>query len=354
MAVGTTAAILIGAGLATAGTVVGSLVNSKSVSDANQQNIDLAREQMSYQTSEREAVQEYKDPSNQRQLYEQAGFNPYMMMGNINAGDIQAQTGVGLPRVSPNTAIGDMLGDLGNIGNSSINQYADLRIKDEQAEQLGIDNKIKSISLQNEAARQLLELQQKRADIANTNMSASEKEKNISFIDRQIATLEENLKYLGEYNKARNSEQQGKADLAHQQATGQMLENESKKIMNQYLPQIQQATMHKINAEASQAWSQAVLNGEIKHLTNEKAKTEFEMRIINKAFGKQEIKNKDIVLSYLGEQISTAIELQNVQIRQGKQDIENPFRYFGNAILGAGAASLGLKSAPNVVKGFAR
>lgn len=297
MAVGTTAAILIGAGLATAGSVAGALVNSKSVNDANKANADLAREQMSYQTSEREAVQAYKDPSNQRQLYEQAGFNPYMMLGNINAGDVQAQTGVGLPRVSPNTSVGDMLGDLGNIAGNSFNQYADLRIKDQQAEQLGIDNKIKSISLQNEATRQLLELQQRRADIANSKASISEKEKNLSLIDRRIRELDINLKYLNDFNSARTDEMKNRADYTKAQEQGQLIQNDIQEKVRSFLPSLQSAQLKNLAASTFSQYQSAILSQKQGHLTDEQRKTE-----VKRALGQSiqnELKRGDIKIQQL-------------------------------------------------------
>lgn len=78
MATGTLIGLGIGAlAVGAASTVAAGVLNKSAQSEANATNIQLSREQMAYQTSEREAAQEYNTPANQRARYEAAGINPF-------------------------------------------------------------------------------------------------------------------------------------------------------------------------------------------------------------------------------------------------------------------------------------
>lgn len=269
MAIGTGTAILIGAGLAAAGSVAGGLINSHSQDKANEANKELQLQNQEYQTSERLAAESYNSPVNQSQLYEQAGFNKYLALGNMPSGETTAQTGVSPAVMKPNTAIGDMISQLGNLGNNSINQYADLSIKDAQAEQLGIDNKIRSIQAQYEGIRQVLELDKMRSEINNSNASAAEKQKSLGLIDRHMKELDVNLKYLDEYNKARNDETRNRADYTKAQEQGQLIKNDIQEKVKAFLPQLQEAQLQQMAASTFASYQSGILSHKQGILTDE-------------------------------------------------------------------------------------
>ena len=121
MGLETAAIIGIASAVAATGVGVASSISSanaqkRAIDSANNTNIQLSREQMAYQTSERLASQEYNTLANQRARAEEAGFNPYLFLGNMETGNTQFQTGVTPAQVQPNMALADMLKGLGRTG----------------------------------------------------------------------------------------------------------------------------------------------------------------------------------------------------------------------------------------------
>lgn len=122
MATGTLIGLGIGAlAVGAASTVAAGVLNKSAQSEANATNIQLSREQMAYQTSEREAAQEYNTPANQRARYEAAGINPFLALGNIDSGNTQMQTGVSPATVQPENALAQMVQQLGQTPTQALN-----------------------------------------------------------------------------------------------------------------------------------------------------------------------------------------------------------------------------------------
>lgn len=141
---------LIGAGAS----FLGNMFNSSSQSDANETNLQIAREnndwsekmmqkQMDYNTMMWERNNAYNSASAQRQRLEAAGLNPYMMMNGGNAGVAQSSGSVGLPSpTQPNiqapkfdfSQIGDLLQNAQRIKNETNTTESQNRLLDLQGD----------------------------------------------------------------------------------------------------------------------------------------------------------------------------------------------------------------------------
>lgn len=319
----TGAAIAVGvAGLVSG--IAAASASRKNTQDVNEANERLMREQMSYQTSEREATQDYNTPENQRLRYEQAGFNPYMMMGGIDAGNTSAQTGVSQPVMQRDTSLQDLFSSLGNNAFNTISSIQDTSMKEKQIEQLGMDNSIKGITLQNESIRQMWELEQKRSDILSSKLSQDEKARQIKALDLNIASLENNLKYLDDMNKAKTSEEQGRAKLVHAQANGQLIQNEIQSRVHSFLPKLQDAQLKNIAAQTYNTYQSAILSQKQGYLTDVQKKTE-----AHKAIGQaisNELERGNIKIQELGMSKHEIDALRRGEILKRQNDSSSLFK----------------------------
>lgn len=168
MAVGTA----IGLGSAA---LIGSIVNAVSQDRTNKQ-------MMSYQTSEREAAQEYNNPVNQKQRLESAGINPYFALGNIDAGNTTAQTSPQLQAPQ----FGDIFKNLANGISEGYDVYQ--HEQQTQAMQLGIEQQ--KVDTRYKLTEKLLQLNEQRLKIEGMNIDNSSKRKQLDFLDRQIQSLQ--------------------------------------------------------------------------------------------------------------------------------------------------------------------
>lgn len=214
------------------GNVVGSIISGNKTAEAqesaNQTNIQLAREAMAYQTGEREAVQEYNTPANQRKRYEEAGINPYFALGNIQGGNATAQTAPSMPTVQPVTGMADAYKQIGASLGDTIGQIPStiLQMKSLNADVEGklLDNKSKVIALSAQNDRQILELQQMRENILNSKADYKTKSKQLEMIDEQLEQAKLQGDYLKEYLEGRNEEQRNNAELSYQKTVTEKLQ----------------------------------------------------------------------------------------------------------------------------------
>lgn len=326
----------IAAGVAAVAGVTAAVISGNSAKEANKTNKDIMREQQAYQTSERLAAQEYNTPLAQRQRFETAGINPYMALGSIQSGNTTAQSSPSSPNMIPEDYSG-IATALGQAPVNFVQQYSNFEqasAQKEAAYQARVDSLYKNRD-------SILNMRQKIASIQET-LSRTDKNsqeyKNLQAdlkritADADISQTE--LRYQEDFLNARNKRERNQADLIHQQIISEKQRSRSLEIANEYAPQLNEANMRQINSAAAAAWSSAAANGQLTHLYSEKAQTEFAQRVLNNESIRLDNEQKSVALTYLGEQLHSAIQLQKLQIRQGRQDVENPFRYFGNAILG--------------------
>ena len=133
------------------------LLNYVGVRDANKANMQINRENLAaaynmqqlqnqYQTDMWNKSNEYNSPAHMRQLYEQAGLNPYMMMSNQPFASAQQQTG---SNQSPSSmhAVQPFQADFTQINNAIDRYYSHLQ---QSKETELIDSQVRHLNFQNE------------------------------------------------------------------------------------------------------------------------------------------------------------------------------------------------------------
>ena len=245
--------------------VLGGVLNANAQESANYQNYRIARdtnamqykmfqEQMDYQTAERLATQEYNSPENQRRLYEQAGINPYAVLGNINPNTV-AQTAPSapnqhVPEIKPNEALGNMMNDIArSVGVGLTN------------EQIGLDNETKRVELAFKTQEKILDIQNKIAEIESKKVHTG--------VDReQIRTLQKNLDIYEEQLDILRSTKPEVKKQAQLETKSKELENRAKQLSNEYSEWQNEFAKKRgskelglLDAQIKQSLSQSALNG---------------------------------------------------------------------------------------------
>ena len=122
----------------------------------NEYNYRMFQEQMDYNTAMWNKQNAYNSAGAQRERLEDAGLNPYLMMSGGSAGTAGAANGVNPPSATPVQVQAPQL-DLStpaaflqqavDVASVQGQRDADARLKDRQAEQVGIENKYKAAEL---------------------------------------------------------------------------------------------------------------------------------------------------------------------------------------------------------------
>lgn len=212
-------AIIVGSAIAAVGAVGASGINAASTSSTNKKQEELFREQMAYQTSEREATQEYNTPENQRQRYEQAGINPYLALGQMDAGNTTAQTAPSAPQLQV-PQYGDIISALGDSVKSGISDTQQLEMYQLGLEQQRVDARYK-------LTEKLIQLNSQRADLVLKNQGTHKLDKEIELLDNQIKQTSTDLEFSQKSLSDRLAFQHSQMKIAQ-------LDEYSKQLSNQY------------------------------------------------------------------------------------------------------------------------
>lgn len=130
-----------------ASNLIGNIFGSKSQSSANKQNMQIA--QMNNDFNAREAqkardfqldmwtkTNEYNSARSQRQRWEQAGYNPYMMANGANAGIAQSQGSASQAAAAPNPTAQAYRYDFSGIS-QAVNSVFQNKLLDQQSRKTG-------------------------------------------------------------------------------------------------------------------------------------------------------------------------------------------------------------------------
>lgn len=266
---GVTTAIIVGAAAAVAASTVTAVStahaarkNAESVADTNAQNYKIWQEQKAYQTSEREAAQEYNDPSAQKARFSAAGFNPYVMMNQIDAGNTVAQTSPPAPTMQayqqPTIPWGDLLSSAVAGGSQA-----------SQMEGIKLDNDAKVIDLTYKNNEKILELMQKRENVANTIKDTQVKQRTLDQIDESIKILQDQNDQLRATSDERKAQTKAQSKISEQQGRLTQLEADAQEFSNSLQPQQRQQLVASIkeiysrmnvnSASAASAFADAAL-----------------------------------------------------------------------------------------------
>lgn len=265
--------VAIATGLAAVATGVGAYINAEAQRDANIKNVDLMREQMKYQTSERLAAQQYNLPANQRARFEAAGINPYMALGQIDAGNTTAMSAPGAPNIQAEN-YGDVLSSLGSgIRDTTTQMQAvqQIQAQNEAIKQAKVDTLYKERNV-------IADLNNKRADyelkLASKGVNEEQKkvlQKQIKELDNQIKLSTIDADYHEQLVRSRNSREENMSRLAYEQTLAQQLQNNYQTLVNEAFPALNAAQIRALNASATQSYAAA-------NLSNKMSETEVEKK----------------------------------------------------------------------------
>ena len=228
--------------LSAAGTALGGLAgvasagaNYRSQNKTNQLNYQMFKEQQKYDKEMYEqqladtwemwnATNEYNSASNQVSRLKEAGLNPAMMLGSMNAGSASASSTPSLaatarpnmqaPQIDPGRLM-DAAARIFDGASSGIEKYQQLKLSNQAIEARDID-------LKTQAYRNLLELQERTRNIRDKDLQYS----------IQLA-LKDDMIRLGR-SSANNAELE--SEVRRAQISYQMTQNALASINLQYLP----------------------------------------------------------------------------------------------------------------------
>lgn len=195
-----------------ASNLIGNIFGSKSQSSANKQNMQIA--QMNNDFNAREAqkardfqldmwnkTNEYNSASSQRQRWEQAGYNPYMMANGANAGVAQSQGSASQASAAPNPTAQAYKYDFSGIS-QAINSVFQNKLLDQQSRKTG--NEADNIT---DVMKSLAAMQKGSTNWANANPSNRKFLNDLGIKQLQVGydKLEEerkNAAFAGQYVQA--------------------------------------------------------------------------------------------------------------------------------------------------------
>lgn len=229
-------------------------------SDTNATNMQMLDNQMQYQTSEREAAQEWNEPVAQRQRYEKAGINPYLALGNINSGTTQAQTSP-----SANPAVGYEYKNPLSGAMDSVLQAIDAIGLDEKYKGIQLDNQAKAFANQMQSTQMYWNLVEQRERILNTKQDTAEKRTQIKALDTQIEQLRQQLDFFD----STLPEQKRKIKLENDKTE---FENKQQQLLNDAFPVLNELQCAKLRAEINTEIARRGLLDSQSKLTDEQTK----------------------------------------------------------------------------------
>ena len=338
-------AILVGSAIAGGASLIGSTINAMSTASTNRRQEDLMREQMAYQTSEREAAQEYNNPVNQRKRFEAAGINPYFALSNMDAGNTTAMSSPASPQLSA-PQYGDIFKALGDSTQNGLDTYQ--KFQNAESFQLGIERD--RVDTRFKLTEKLLELNKQRLEIQGLNISNEAKQQQMDFITKQMTRLQQDIDATNaDWNESRKTAVANRK-IAEADADFKDLQNEYQKWFNDFAKQRGEKELQVMQSTIAANMSQALLNGKL----SEKAIAD---KVLSECQSKGvQIDNfqKNKINWLIREQVRLGNEYQ-------RYSNENFWKtkfldIFGSGAVTAGAAYVGAKGAkggkPAKISGF--
>lgn len=281
---------LIGAGLGLGGSVASGLMNSASVSAANAANLQGVRETndanramfdqaLQYNTMMFHRQNLYNSPVEQRKRWEEAGFNPYMMMSGADAGSASSVTAPSAPsmiapHVEPVPSALQGFTDLPN----QISSFSDSALKQETTYGLSLDNKMKLVDVRNKTLEKFLQIQDQIYTIRNKKTKSQEDLAQINVLEKTARSLAIDLKYQDDFLKTRNDLQREQTNRSFFETKRAQYEAEYQRILKDKLPALQDAQIRNLAASAAASYASAEERRTASGLNMEMQKSEYYKR----------------------------------------------------------------------------
>ena len=338
-------AIILGSAIAGVGAVAASGINAASQSSTNKRQEDMFHDQMAYQTSEREAMQAYNNPVNQRKRLEAAGINPYFAMSGIDAGNTTAQSSPAVPQIQA-PQFGDILKSLSGSLSDGLQNYN--QFEQNQQMQLGIDQM--KVDTKYKLVEKLLQLDNMRAELAAKKTHTDAEKKQMDLYDKQIERLGQDIKFFDMTADEQKAKLVADRKISEADADLAELKKEYQSWFNDYQKKFGEAQINEIKSVIADNMSQVEYNKKL----SQKAMAD---KIVS------EREAKGIRLDNYPKRRLNPLIREQVKLGNEYQTYTNDNFWktkfvdiFGTGAVTAGAAYLGAKGAkggsPRAVKGF--
>ena len=221
--------------------------------ETNRQQYDMFKEQLGYQTAERLATQEYNSPVHQRQLYEQAGINPYAVLGNMNSETV-AQSAPSAP--SQHVAQVQPANLAGSLGSGIADGFSRML----NNESLGLDNDSKRIDLMFKTSEKLLDIDSKIADLQHKRNLNDQDKVQLASMQHQRDMLNEQLDVLRSTKSELKRQERFRSESMRLDNAAKQLANDYQSWKNQYEKQFGEKQLELIDKQVMEVLSQIALN----------------------------------------------------------------------------------------------
>ena len=288
---------LIGAGLSAGSSVASSLMNANAVSEANQSNLKAVREtnqqnkelfqqQLGFTEEMWNRANAYNSPSEQRRRLEDAGFNPYLALQAVQGAQASAATS---PAANPMQAAQVQPVNYGSGMAEAVpvafQTYFDNYLKSQQADAIGLDNRMKAVDASVKIQEKALELMDKAETIQNKKWISAKARQELRYIKEQIRNLMYENDSLRPFLSARNEKARNDALAAQQNAIKAEYEARYQKQLSEAFPKMNQAQLGLLASQMADAYASAGAHRAASRMYEahaaegwEKAKTEYNLR----------------------------------------------------------------------------
>lgn len=232
--------------------------NTLQTRETNEMNERLFHEQQEFQER---MYNQYQSPEALKRQYEEAGFNPYLMMNGNSAGQINSS--VGVPQMQANKMIPFQSQGFAQAGSNLISaQLAQAQARQINAAADGIetDNIYKDL-------HHLSELREQQSRIDKN--SAEYKR-----LGKDIELMEIRLGYERETIEANNEYTRNQSKLAAQQTINTQLQGEYQKLVNNAFPELNQYQLNLLASQSFAAYQSGVASSASANLSNKMAEHE--------------------------------------------------------------------------------
>lgn len=253
----------LASGISAISSLVGGNKQADAQREANEQNYKMFREQLGFTKDMYEDAKAYNTPKNQRARYEDADLNPYLMMGQVDAGNAVAQTASSGNAMQPVTAQGQSIQNAGlqlaQGVQSAIPALQQVMSNKEAVKASMIENAFRASRLQNELVSQRVDIEKKLADKGLSEQERNNLVSELDEINERVNQIRIYNKYLDKRLSTENEKLENEVDLAYYEAEYKRELARYQKACADILPKYQQAQINALLSQASQALSSSRL-----------------------------------------------------------------------------------------------
>lgn len=222
-------------------------------SDTNSSNLQIAREtnaqnkalferQLGWNEEMWRKMNDYNTPAAQRSRYEQAGINPYMVLGQMSAGNAEMTSSPSAPQMQGVTLQKPDFGFVGRAGENLSNimlQQAQIGAIKEQT--------------RNQRIKNSFEERQQLADLREKYIRAKKGSKEAKLLENEIKIKDAYVRYADKKAFADAQKDENEAALIYQQEMGQILQNSYQQMYNEAFPKLNAQQLSLLAAQTYQA-----------------------------------------------------------------------------------------------------